>query len=366
MKLDTYIASLLEQHDCVIIPDFGGFVANYAPAKINPVNNRFDPPHKRISFNKLLTHNDGLLAAYVARTEQERFEKSLLRLKDYAIYLKSEIRDHKKAVFESIGVLYQNGDGTFRFEQIKNEAFFMEGFGLESFFARKINAETLQFEEQRMELGPIPEEVPVVQAEPAVISIAPETSPIITLAQKPKRQYYKAMAAGMAIPIVGYALYLALGTSLITNKSGFHYSDLNPFSDKEAGIYLERTNLESSKQADDEAETLTQDTGEFVVLRNENAPDKTLVVRLTEAKKAVAAIETSELKYHIIGGCFGVEENASNLAETYTIKGSNASIIDQKGSLYRVSVGSFATKKEAMQALTSYRNDIPNAWILHK
>ena len=63
MKFDTYIAELLEEHDCVIVPDFGGFVANYAPANVNSINHRFDPPYRKISFNKLLVHNDGLLAS---------------------------------------------------------------------------------------------------------------------------------------------------------------------------------------------------------------------------------------------------------------------------------------------------------------
>ena len=71
MTLDHYISDLLEDHDCVIIPDFGGFIGNYASARINPVNHRIDPPFRKITFNKLLVHNDGLLAAYIAKKEEE-------------------------------------------------------------------------------------------------------------------------------------------------------------------------------------------------------------------------------------------------------------------------------------------------------
>ena len=95
-KIDAYIAELLKSRDCVIVPEFGGFVGNYAKAKINPVSNRFDPPFRKVSFNKLLTHNDGLLASFVAQKEQEKFESSLSRLKDYTIVLKDELDKTKK------------------------------------------------------------------------------------------------------------------------------------------------------------------------------------------------------------------------------------------------------------------------------
>jgi len=48
------------------------------------------------------------------------------------------------------------------------------------------------------------------------------------------------------------------------------------------------------------------------------------------------------------------------------LKGSNASLLDVKGNLHRVSVASYATKKEAKAALASIQNDIPGAWILYK
>ena len=35
MRLDLFLAELLYDHDCVIVPGFGGLVANYRPAKLN-------------------------------------------------------------------------------------------------------------------------------------------------------------------------------------------------------------------------------------------------------------------------------------------------------------------------------------------
>ena len=51
MNVEKHIGELLYDHNCVIVPDLGGFVANYAPAKIHPTQHTFTPPTKNIVFN---------------------------------------------------------------------------------------------------------------------------------------------------------------------------------------------------------------------------------------------------------------------------------------------------------------------------
>ncbi|MEG1586495.1 MAG: SPOR domain-containing protein [Bacteroidales bacterium] len=59
--LTSHIEYLLTLHDCVIIPEFGGFVLRNQEAKF--VNHsKMIPPCKVVGFNAALTHNDGLLA----------------------------------------------------------------------------------------------------------------------------------------------------------------------------------------------------------------------------------------------------------------------------------------------------------------
>jgi len=61
-KIEQHIFELLFQHDCVILSDFGGFVANYVSAKVDNSTQRIFPPAKTVIFNKYLSNNDGLLA----------------------------------------------------------------------------------------------------------------------------------------------------------------------------------------------------------------------------------------------------------------------------------------------------------------
>ena len=47
--------------DCVIVPDFGGFVLRRRPALFTAEKNAFSPAHNEIVFNPALNHDDGLL-----------------------------------------------------------------------------------------------------------------------------------------------------------------------------------------------------------------------------------------------------------------------------------------------------------------
>jgi hypothetical protein len=76
MNTADYISDLLYRYDCVIVPEFGGFVTNKIGAKVNGYTHTFSPPTKQITFNTHLKHNDGLLANYIASSENISFEKA--------------------------------------------------------------------------------------------------------------------------------------------------------------------------------------------------------------------------------------------------------------------------------------------------
>ena len=61
MHLADHIRPLLRDYDCVIIPDFGGLVADASSARAQPGRQALSPPTKLLAFNQALTRNDGLL-----------------------------------------------------------------------------------------------------------------------------------------------------------------------------------------------------------------------------------------------------------------------------------------------------------------
>ncbi len=358
-KIDAYIAELLKSHDCVIVPDFGGFVGNYAKAKINPVSNRFDPPFRKISFNKLLTHNDGLLASYLAQKENEKFENSIVNLKDYVLILRDELDKNKKIRFENIGILHQKADGSFHFEQIKNSSFFEGGFGLESFFANHV--QTVAKGQSSVEAKATKDElaVPTPVVEQLNPSKKEESEPI----KKSIHKYWPAIAASLALPIIGYAIWISLSTPLFKDANIFHYSDLNPFTERYCPKYDLRDGFIETTIDNESLELIIDPETAFIEIFESESRDKTLVVSLEEK---VENAPTIQRPFHVIGGCFSEESNARGLAQKYKEMGNFSSIVEKKGNLYRVSVASFATRSEALGALSSMRNEIPSAWILYK
>ena len=56
IELAQHIEALLLENDCVIVPNFGGFVAHYVKEE-----NLFLPPTRIIGFNSQLKLNDGVL-----------------------------------------------------------------------------------------------------------------------------------------------------------------------------------------------------------------------------------------------------------------------------------------------------------------
>jgi hypothetical protein len=67
MDIIPLIRELLMSHDCVVVPGFGGFLANYSPARVDKASSTLHPPRKVLSFNKNLVHNDGLLIGVMAK-----------------------------------------------------------------------------------------------------------------------------------------------------------------------------------------------------------------------------------------------------------------------------------------------------------
>ena len=61
ISLARHIELLLLEHDCVIVPGLGGFIANHTEARYTgDEEHLFLPPYRTIGFNQQLQVNDGL------------------------------------------------------------------------------------------------------------------------------------------------------------------------------------------------------------------------------------------------------------------------------------------------------------------
>lgn len=129
MILANYINDLLYRYDCVIVPDFGGFVTNKIGAKVNNFTHTFYPPTKQISFNNHLKHNDGLLANYIASVENITFEKASNVISLSVTKWQNQLQT-KAIEIKNIGRLSLNDEKKIIFEPNNNVNYLTESFGL--------------------------------------------------------------------------------------------------------------------------------------------------------------------------------------------------------------------------------------------
>jgi len=142
LSLQKHVFELLKHHDCVIITGLGGFILNHRPAYINEITNKIYPPSKTISFNKNLSNNDGLLANYIANTENISYDEACLEIMKFSRKAKLKLEKGNTILFENIGELHQNTSKNIEFTINTLFNFNTHSYGLTSFQIDEVKSKT--------------------------------------------------------------------------------------------------------------------------------------------------------------------------------------------------------------------------------
>ncbi|MDR3250518.1 MAG: SPOR domain-containing protein [Tannerella sp.] len=102
-RIIEHIERLLFQHDCVIIPDFGGFVLQSVPVVYTGTDHSFIPARKEIVFNPTLTHNDGLLMESYMQEYSIDFNKAQQLVRKDVFGMREYLEDYSELALGSIG-----------------------------------------------------------------------------------------------------------------------------------------------------------------------------------------------------------------------------------------------------------------------
>lgn len=154
-----YISDLLLLHDCVIIPEFGGFICNYKCAYIDDESGMILPPAKEIAFNRSLKHNDGLLVNWVASKENISYEKATKQVELFCEELKVKLNQRHRVAFGDIGVFYTDRRFNIIFESAENN-FMADAFGMEKIEAKKAVQEEKKSSPSQINIPSVPEMPP--------------------------------------------------------------------------------------------------------------------------------------------------------------------------------------------------------------
>lgn len=133
IELERHIEILLLGNDCVIVPDFGGFMAHHADARFDERDNMFIPPLRTIGFNPKLKMNDSLLAQSYVEAYDISYPEAVKRIADEVREIKERIDNEGLYELHNIGTIALNADGNYVFEPCEAGILTPNLYGLGSF-----------------------------------------------------------------------------------------------------------------------------------------------------------------------------------------------------------------------------------------
>lgn len=339
-QIDIHISNLLYDHDCVIIPELGGFVANYASAKIHPAQHSFAPPSKNIVFNKNLKNNDGLLANQISNAENINYTYALQHISAFVSDSNLRLKKGEKIKIEEVGTLYLDVEKNIQFEAASTN-FLLDAFGLSSFQSPAIKNDTIgkRFEKEFKDRGAIP-------------------------AGKRKINIKRYVALAIAAPLVFAMIWVPLKTDLLKH---INYSNLNPFTSKE----IKKPIVDVSKKTTALPVTINNtDTSAIKPVLSASLPATATLVEPVKADSTAVVKQLKnnpDLQFHLVAGCFQIRENAEKFVIDLQNQNLTASIIGQNDrGLFVVSCGDFSSRNEANLELNNLRRFQPSAWLFKK
>jgi hypothetical protein len=311
-NLEQHIASLLVQHNCVILPRFGGLIGSYQPAQKSEESGMIAPPYKEIIFNRSLSHNDGLLIKSYSidyNLSYVEAERQVVALIDS---LQSRIAKGESVVFGEIGVFRMDGEGNIYFKQSDTLNLLDRSFGFEAI-----------------------QMVPLSVGAMGGFNRTSKSKIFVKLVSN--RRVTSVIAASIT-------LFLFSTNVAIKELENYNYGSL------------------FSKSGTNEvvAQLSTQNDNSLIV-----EPISPAVTEKKEEPKVAAVVSVAERQYHLIAASVTSSVEAEEVVQRLRLKGkTNAQVVKADGR-YRISVEQFESKDLALVSMKSYRKNeqFKNVWV---
>jgi len=351
VEINQYIKELLLLNDCVIIPQFGGFVANYKTATIE--NNIFFPPSKEIAFNNKLVSNDGLLINYISDCERIDYYSAKQKLESFVEETLLNLEKNRNVYFDGIGYLHYDSRENLLFEpQLKQnllvEAYGLQNFSYERLYQRQVPKPAFKVEQHE----PTPIALPQRHRLRKSVVAVPLLLALALIPIKNNKEYLSKSDMGLWEALTQNA---SIDPDLVNDQLVITDSlDVNV-----------PVNMDSTRMDVSSGKSMAPSNESNVPTTTHSAPVVSAPVAAPKATVAVKKVEAEQFPYYIIGGSFKSEVNANKYIreiKEYGYTGRNLGIF--KG-LHRVAVKGFATMEEAQEELNTIRFQNPqsDAWI---
>ena len=373
ISLSRHIELLLLEHDCVIVPGLGGFIANYAEAQYdNDGDSQFLPPYRTIRFNQQLQMNDGLLVQSYMAAYDASYPAAYLQMEKDIEKVIYELDTKGEVAFEKIGVLKKEINQSVAFTPSETCVLTPSLYGLYSYEIKSLNS--------------VIKEKEVKEALNAASAMAVSTDRdskaengdnnknsdgIIRLHRRWIDVGISVAAAVVLLFGVSYQALKNTASSTDTVVAAFYTTN-----DVEVVCPAsERIAIKENKTVKPEGDKKETDTP--VMVKPAEKPVENVVENVMKetAKKPVEkaveptpkAPEKQEQKFSIVLASFVNKTNADTFIENLSKQGFKNARYVKNGNVSRILYSNYKDKEEAQQALQELRQkcrEFADAWIL--
>ncbi|MDD5991528.1 MAG: SPOR domain-containing protein [Prevotellaceae bacterium] len=370
IELERHIEILLLDNDCVIVPNFGGFVAHHVEARYDESECSFLPPLRTLGFNPHLKNiNDSLLAQSYVEAYDISYPEAQRTISEEVRQLKEILDNEGRYELKDIGTLLMSDDGDMIFEPCEAGILTPELYGLSSFEMKRLAAETTEETEKadnqkapklpqpmgiiaaEEEKNPADEEIPATDdnSEDTVEYTDDDTEKIIRIKVSWIRNIAVAAAAIVA--------FLVLSTPVTNSIEGRMY-----ISDMGTGLLTKISVLDTPnthKASGNMNDTIRQAVAKRIVAKQDSAiatkPATTAVEDTTRHKPAYCIVLASQV----------TRSGAENFVKTLKAEGIDNAYTYTNNKVVRVVYGRYDTEQQAHKELRVVRGNkhFEQAWI---
>jgi nucleoid DNA-binding protein len=344
VALTQFIKDLLYTNEKLIIPGFGGFIAQHTPAQINKDKKLLLPPQRHFTFDVTLNGDDDKFAQYIGRLNSVALPEAKQLVKEMVDEFHRKLKDGNTLYIEEVGYFIQDENGEIHFKIDEENNNHPECYGL-----MPINY---------VEPIPEPEEEIIDEDYYPVTKKSPVTKIIVI--------FLIINAIGALAAIVywkfDYIKSQFRGSDKIVTTTPAEKKDIPAAlpDTTELGKTIDTTT--QMKNALNYQETPKEDS----IIKKEVSQPKQINPPVVNQPKKLDT--SSEAKFYIIAGSFQTFEKAEILNKELKRLGFQPEIIEFSQNLFRISIGEFSTKEEAKTQLEILKNKkgAEGAWLLRK
>jgi len=340
------IRELLFRHDCVIVPGFGAFIGNYFPARTDRKEGLFEPPSRKITFNRHLTGNDGLLIGHISSVMAVGYAGAREIVSEWSEDLRRRIMADRPVTIDLLGTFTLNYERAIIFEPDLTVNYLLSSYGLSAYYRQPVSG----FDVRKKALEKRHEHA---VSQPTMRSL---------------------LARAAVIGPILIALALVPFNDRIF-KSNVEESNLNPLARAELEFNREQIDAEKTAivtvvvpdtvrvQVPAATTTVPAQVPADPSARPAQVPAASAARPAQTPVRRTPAVVVEEYRYMIIIGSFQGEENALTMVEALRKQGFDPEVAGGPDGYLRVSAQSFPTLDQAKVVLEKLRKEYSGAWV---